>query len=109
MRALPWILGGAAASVAAYYWQRDRHASSRARKDGHTGSLPPHQPTGEASSSEAASSSGTIGAQSEPLPGRWVWPVGVWHDRKPEISDGFSSKRRSPTGQLITHGGVDVM
>jgi murein DD-endopeptidase MepM/ murein hydrolase activator NlpD len=38
-----------------------------------------------------------------------VWPVGVWHDRKPEISDGFTSKRRSPTGELVTHGGVDIM
>jgi hypothetical protein len=33
----------------------------------------------------------------------------VWRDRKPEISDGFASKRRLPSGQLATHGGVDVM
>jgi murein DD-endopeptidase MepM/ murein hydrolase activator NlpD len=44
-----------------------------------------------------------------PLPGRWVWPVGVWQGRKPEITDGFSSKRRTPAGDIITHGGVDVM
>lgn len=45
----------------------------------------------------------------EPLPGHWVWPVGVWRGRKPEISDGFASKRRSPKGDIIGHGGVDLM
>jgi murein DD-endopeptidase MepM/ murein hydrolase activator NlpD len=45
----------------------------------------------------------------EPLSGRWVWPVGVWLGRKPEISDGFASKRRSPSGQIIPHCGVDIM
>ncbi len=44
-----------------------------------------------------------------PLPGRWVWPVGVWRDRKPEISDGFDSRRRSDKGEAIRHGGVDLM
>jgi murein DD-endopeptidase MepM/ murein hydrolase activator NlpD len=33
----------------------------------------------------------------------------VWQGRKPEITDGFSSKRRTPAGDLITHGGVDIM
>src|SRR5690242_6425467 len=45
----------------------------------------------------------------QPLPGRWVWPLGVWRGRKPEISDGFASKRRSPKGDVIGHGGVDLM
>lgn len=44
----------------------------------------------------------------EPLRG-WVWPLGVWHGRKPEISDGFASKRRSPKGEVIRHCGVDLM
>ena len=48
-------------------------------------------------------------ADDEPLPGRWVWPLGVWHGRKPEISDGFGSKRRSAKGEVIRHGGVDLM
>lgn len=48
-------------------------------------------------------------ADDQPLPGRWVWPVGVWRGRKPEISDGFASSRRSPKGEAIRHGGVDIM
>ena len=48
-------------------------------------------------------------ADDEPFVGRWVWPVGVWLGRKPEISDGFASKRRSSKGEPIQHGGVDVM
>jgi murein DD-endopeptidase MepM/ murein hydrolase activator NlpD len=43
------------------------------------------------------------------LPGRWVWPVGVWRDRKPEISDGFTSSRHNQKGAVIRHGGVDIM
>lgn len=44
------------------------------------------------------------------LPGRWVWPVGIWNGRKPQISDGFAGTRRSPTsGDIIPHGGVDIM
>jgi murein DD-endopeptidase MepM/ murein hydrolase activator NlpD len=45
----------------------------------------------------------------EPLSGRWVWPLGVWRGRRPEISDGFASNRRSPKGDIIRHGGVDLM
>jgi murein DD-endopeptidase MepM/ murein hydrolase activator NlpD len=45
----------------------------------------------------------------ETLPGRWVRPVGVWRGRRPEISDGFASKRRSPKGEVIGHCGVDLM
>ncbi len=99
MRALPWVLGGGAAAVAAYYWHRGRDASAT-RIDSSIGAAP---------STEATSNSATTGLRPEPLPVRWIWPVGVWHDRKPEISDGFASKRRSPSGQLITHGGVDIM
>jgi hypothetical protein len=44
-----------------------------------------------------------------PLPGRWVWPVGVWRGRKPEISSGFGSPRRSRKGERIEHGGVDIL
>ena len=45
----------------------------------------------------------------EPLTGRWVWPLGTWQGRKPEISDGFNGTRRSSSGNPIGHGGVDVM
>ena len=48
-------------------------------------------------------------ADDEPLLGRWVWPLGLWRNRKPEISSGFESKRRSPAGESIRHGGVDLM
>jgi hypothetical protein len=44
-----------------------------------------------------------------PDAGRWVWPVGVWNGRKPQISDGYASKRRTPNGEFIPHGGVDLM
>jgi murein DD-endopeptidase MepM/ murein hydrolase activator NlpD len=43
------------------------------------------------------------------LPGNWVWPVGVWQGRRPEISDGFRGTRRDAKGQIIQHGGVDIM
>jgi murein DD-endopeptidase MepM/ murein hydrolase activator NlpD len=48
-------------------------------------------------------------ADDEPLLGRWVWPLGVWRGRKPEISDGFDSPRRSPKGERVRHCGVDLM
>jgi murein DD-endopeptidase MepM/ murein hydrolase activator NlpD len=99
MRALPWILGGGAGALVAYHWYRGRDASR----------MPADSRNRAASSTDATSTSASEGAQPEPLPGRWGWPVGVWHDRKPEISDGYSSKRRSPTGELIIHGGVDIM
>ena len=48
-------------------------------------------------------------ADDGPLPGRWLWPLGIWRGRAPEISDGFGSKRRSAAGEVIRHGGVDLM
>jgi Peptidase family M23 len=99
MRALPWILGGGTAALAAYLWtRRDRDASKAPPTNTPIPSTPPSSP-----------GSTTTPARSEPLPGRWVWPVGVWHGRKPQISDGYSSKRRTPAGEVITHGGVDLM
>ena len=82
MNALPWILGGGTAvAVGALLW-------TRRTKD-----------VGQAPSADVG-----------PLPGRWVWPVGTWKGRAPEISDGFTGKRRSPTsGETIAHGGVDIM
>src|SRR3954462_9247393 len=79
MRALPWLLGGGAAAVALYYWTHRKQDAAPASRN------------------------------SAPLPGRWVWPIGVWRGRKPEISDGFWSPRRTPAGDSITHGGVDLM
>ena len=100
MRVLPWILGGGAATIAIAWWQRDRPTS---QSDPETS--PPSNRTPEGVAPGSADSH----ASPEPLPGRWVWPVGIWHDRKPEISDGFTSKRRSATGELVTHGGVDIL
>jgi murein DD-endopeptidase MepM/ murein hydrolase activator NlpD len=79
MRALPWLLGGGAAAVALYYWTRRKQDGVTAPRNG------------------------------APLPGHWVWPVGVWRGRKPAISDGFWGLRRQPAGYLMTHGGVDIM
>jgi len=79
MSALPWILGGGAVAVGAYLWTRRDH--------------------------DSAPNADNAG----PLPGRWVWPVGVWLGRKPEISDGFNGTRRSSSGATIRHGGVDLM
>ena len=80
MSALPWILGGGTVALGAYLWTR--------RDQDSTG--------------DAAIATG-------PLPGRWVWPVGVWMGRKPEISDGFQGTRRSPSGERRRHGGVDIL
>ena len=66
MRALPWLVGGSAAAIALYYCTR----RDRDKVD--------------PSAKDAA------------LPARWVWPVGVWRGRKPQITDGFASRRRTP-------------
>jgi murein DD-endopeptidase MepM/ murein hydrolase activator NlpD len=98
MRALPWLLGGGAAALAVYYWRREHDDAA----------------TGEGASGDHGSPShdaSSKGAQvPERLPGRWVWPVGVWNERKPEISDGFDGMRRDPGSNIsIQHGGVDIM
>ena len=104
--ALPWILGGGAAAAAIYFWQRGRKSDASPDHDGKGDSTPPAQ-SGTASSKGAGS--GTS-ARPEPLPGRWVWPVGVWNKRKPEISDGFHGMRREPGSNIsVEHGGVDIM
>ena len=103
--ALPWILGGGAAAVAVYFWQRGRGAEHDSSKGSST--APAHGGTG--ATPAAAASSGQSALPSGPLPGRWVWPVGIWQGRKPEISDGFATRRRLPNGELVTHGGVDFM
>jgi murein DD-endopeptidase MepM/ murein hydrolase activator NlpD len=90
MRALPWILGGGTVAAGLYYWIRRESDKPEPERE-------PDRPTKPTKPEDA------------PLPGRWVWPVGVWQGRKPEISDGFSSKRRTPAGDIITHGGVDIM
>lgn len=84
MRAVPWILGGGAVALAAYVWtRRDDDAPEDAPTKRHD--------------------------DTAPLPGQWVWPIGVWRGHRPEISDGFTSSRHSQTGDVIRHGGVDLM
>jgi murein DD-endopeptidase MepM/ murein hydrolase activator NlpD len=87
MRELPLVLGtGAAAAAVGYYlWRRDRD-------DPRTIEPAKPEPT-----------------RHEPPEGRWVWPVGVWQDRKPEISNGFDGSGHTPSGAIIPHGGVDIM
>jgi murein DD-endopeptidase MepM/ murein hydrolase activator NlpD len=88
VRVLPWIVGGTAA-LGAYLWTRRPDATSAgADNEPKAAALPDAQPT---------------------LPGAWVWPVGVWQGRRPEISDGFAGQRRGAKGELIPHGGVDLM
>ena len=106
---IPWILGGSAAAAAVYYWQRGRDADKATDRDKTSSrSTLPEQSGGAAGKAAATTSGGSTG-RPEPLLGRWVWPVGVWQGRKPEISDGFASRRRLPNGEVITHGGVDIM
>jgi murein DD-endopeptidase MepM/ murein hydrolase activator NlpD len=109
MRAFPWILGGGAAALVAYYWHRDRDASDPTRDDhDRAPGAPEAAHPASASTPDAGPSSSTVAP--ERLPGRWVWPVGIWNGRKPEISDGFHGTRRDPrTGVVAEHGGVDIM
>jgi murein DD-endopeptidase MepM/ murein hydrolase activator NlpD len=82
MSGLPWLLGGTAIAFVAYELSR-------------------RPPTNVAP--DAALREFTL------LPGRWVWPVGVWRGRRPQVSDGFAGTRRSSTGARIRHGGLDIM
>ena len=93
MGAWPWILGGGAVVAGAvYYWMQRENRRPVIEHDG--------EPSGARTDTST---------RADPLPGRWIWPLGVWRGRKPEISDGYASKRRTPTGQLSGHGGVDLM
>ena len=106
---LPWILGGGAAAVAVYFWQRGRKSDKPSDHDHPHNASPPADSTGNAPGTGTAPSSGDPAGRPAPLPGRWVWPVGVWQHRFPEISDGFATQRRLPSGEIIPHGGVDIM
>jgi murein DD-endopeptidase MepM/ murein hydrolase activator NlpD len=106
---LPWILGGSAAAVAVYFWQRGRDSDKVSDRDHAHGAAPPADHTSAASGKGTAPSSGGGTDRPAPLPGRWVWPVGIWQGRKPEISDGFATRRRLPSGEIVPHGGVDIM
>lgn len=81
--ALPWIVGGGALAMGAYFLLRRDHEAD----PDPLATRPPDAP----------------------LPGRWIWPLGIWSGRHPEISDGFDGKRRTSAGTLIPHGGVDLM
>jgi murein DD-endopeptidase MepM/ murein hydrolase activator NlpD len=107
MRTFSWMIGGGALAAAAYYWRRD-HDSSTLRADREPNAPAPLDRTSDAPTKDVAPKADPRSAQ-QPLPGRWVWPVGIWHDRKPEVSSGFSSKRRLHDGRTVTHGGVDIM
>lgn len=106
MRTFTWLVGGGAAAVAVYYYwtRRDRGASDVL--DGPDKKVAPATPSGMTPRSP---NSGETPPRVEPLPGWWVWPAAVWRGRRPEVSDGFASKRRTPAGDVITHGGVDIM
>lgn len=106
---LPWILGGGAAAAAVYYWQRGRDEENGTDRDKMSGRSSPLDQAGGVAGKAATPTSDASTGRPESLPGRWVWPVGVWQGRKPEISDGFASRRRLPNGDVVTHGGVDVM
>ena len=107
---LPWVLGGGAVAAAAFYlWPRDRTTNRSSADRANSGATTTTQP-GSTSGNSAGASAGTAVSRSEPLPGRWVWPVGVWNNRKPAISDGFHGVRREPNSNaIIEHGGVDIM
>jgi murein DD-endopeptidase MepM/ murein hydrolase activator NlpD len=46
-----------------------------------------------------------------PQPARtgWQWPVPMWGDYSPQVSDGWGSPRRTLDGKPRTHEGVDLM
>lgn len=90
MRALPWLIGGGAAALGAILWRREA-LSQLAPAAQDTDAAPVAPPVRDR------------------LPGQWVWPLGVWQARSPGISDGFDGRRRDARGQLIPHGGVDLM
>lgn len=101
---LPWILGGGAAATAIYFWHRGRRSAEHP-DDASTSPTP-------AGTGSSLGKGPSVDPHKPPerLPGRWVWPVGVWHQRKPAISDGFHGLRREPgTNVSVEHGGVDIM
>src|SRR5215467_4820 len=73
---LPWILGGGAAAVAVFFWQRGREADKLTDRDKASGSSTHAEHTGSAPDKGAAPGSAGSTSHPEPLPGRWVWPVG---------------------------------
>lgn len=93
---LPVVLG--AGTIAAYLWGRSRNSPPPVGKELDAFSLPPRT-----TASGSVSKEGTR-APLTSLPGRWVWPVGIWHGRKPVISSPWGTPRGHQT-----HEGVDVM
>ena len=108
MPALPWLVGGGA--VAAYLFSRGKksHVPTSAPPI-MTAPAPRPAASRPAPSSDPVAPATTIPSNTNgtaaPLPGRWVWPVAMWRDRKPVISDGIGSPR--PDGRR--HQGVDIM
>lgn len=39
----------------------------------------------------------------------WQWPVPMWRDYSPQVSDGWGSKRTALDGTPLVHRGVDLM
>jgi murein DD-endopeptidase MepM/ murein hydrolase activator NlpD len=48
-------------------------------------------------------------SSSRPSGDDWQWPVPLWRDYSPVISDGWGSSRRTLDGKPRTHQGVDIM
>ncbi len=90
---LPLVLG--AGTAAALYWQWRRNSPPTLVG----GSAPPN----DASPLSSAAPGGARGPLLS-LPGRWVWPVGIFRGRKPVISSGWGTPRGA-----LSHEGVDVM
>lgn len=95
---LPVVLG--AGTLAAYLWGRSRNAPPALGKDLEAFALPPRTPAPGDGSKDGSSARTPLTS----LPGRWVWPVGIWRGRKPVISSPWGTPRGTQT-----HEGVDVM
>lgn len=97
----PWLLGGGA--FAAYLATRGTgRPSSATAPSTNTQSNPRAAPSNAPPGNPTPP--GTPPAVPLSLPGRWVYPVPLWGDRKPLVSSGVGSPR--PGGP---HRGADIM
>src|SRR4051812_13575178 len=105
---LPIVLGAGAVGGLLWYASRRKAdapsepAAGKAAADPVAADASPPGTTGRPAPASASASSPPISTAS-PLPGRWVWPVEVYQDRKPIITNPWSMQE----GRV--HRGVDLM
>lgn len=65
-----------------------------------------NRPQSIAPATEQAS---TAPSSARPAPSGWQWPVPMWGDYSPTVSDGWGSDRHSLDGKPRIHRGVDIL